>query len=106
MPAGDIGVGGREIGYLFGMYKKLRNEFTGVLTGKRLGWGGSLIRPQATGYGAVYFAAEMLKTRKEELEGKTCLVSGSGNVAQYTAEKLINMGAQAGHDVRFEWLHL
>jgi glutamate dehydrogenase (NADP+) len=94
VPAGDIGVGGREIGYLFGMYKKLRNEFTGVLTGKRLGWGGSLIRPQATGYGAVYFAAEMLKTRKEGLEGMTCLISGSGNVAQYTAEKLFNMGAK------------
>ena len=94
VPAGDIGVGGREIGYLFGMYKKLRNEFTGVLTGKGLGWGGSLIRPQATGYGAVYFAAEMLKTRKEGLEGMVCLISGSGNVAQYTAEKLINMGAK------------
>jgi glutamate dehydrogenase (NADP+) len=94
VPAGDIGVGTREIGYLFGMYKKLRNEFTGVLTGKGLSWGGSLIRPQATGYGAVYFAAEMLKTRKEGLEGMTCLISGSGNVAQYTAEKLINMGAK------------
>ena len=94
VPAGDIGVGGREIGYLFGMYKKLRNEFTGVLTGKRLGWGGSLIRDQATGYGAVYFAAEMLKMRKEGLEGMTCLISGSGNVAQYTAEKLFNMGAK------------
>ncbi|MBA3651119.1 MAG: NADP-specific glutamate dehydrogenase [Chthoniobacterales bacterium] len=94
VPAGDIGVGGREIGYLFGMYKKLRNEFTGVLTGKGLNWGGSLIRPQATGYGAVYFAAEMLKTRKEGLEGMTCLISGSGNVAQYTASKLINMGAK------------
>ena len=94
VPAGDIGVGGREIGYLFGMDKKLRNEFTGVLTGKGLGWGGSLIRPQATGYGAVYFAAEMLKTRNEGLEGMTCLISGSGNVAQYTAEKLINMGAR------------
>ncbi len=94
VPAGDIGVGGREIGFLFGMYKKLRNEFTGVLTGKGLTWGGSLIRPQATGYGAVYFAAEMLKARKEGLEGMTCLISGSGNVAQYTAEKLINMGAK------------
>jgi glutamate dehydrogenase (NADP+) len=94
VPAGDIGVGGREIGFLFGMYKKLRNEFTGVLTGKGLNWGGSLIRPEATGYGAVYFAAEMLKTRKEELKGKTCLVSGSGNVAQYTVEKLIEMGAK------------
>ncbi|MGH7936427.1 MAG: NADP-specific glutamate dehydrogenase [Chthoniobacterales bacterium] len=94
VPAGDIGVGGREIGFLFGMYKKLRNEFTGVLTGKGLNWGGSLIRPQATGYGAVYFAAEMLKSRKEGLEGMTCLISGSGNVAQYTAEKLINLGAK------------
>src|SRR5881394_2929124 len=95
VPAGDIGVGAREIGYLFGMYKKLRNEFTGVMTGKGLTWGGSVIRPEATGYGAVYFAAEMLKTRKEELKGKTCLVSGSGNVAQYTVDKLISLGARA-----------
>src|SRR3954454_10183356 len=95
VPAGDIGVGGREIGYLFGMYKRLTNEFTGVLTGKGLTWGGSVIRPEATGYGAVYFAAEMLKTRKEELAGKTCLVSGSGNVAQYTVDKLISLGAKA-----------
>ena len=94
VPAGDIGVGGREIGYLFGQYKKLRNEFTGVLTGKGLNWGGSLIRPEATGYGSVYFAAEMLATRGETLEGKTCLVSGSGNVAQYTVEKLLQMGAK------------
>ena len=94
VPAGDIGVGAREIGYLFGMYKKLRNEFTGVLTGKGLNWGGSLIRPEATGYGSVYFAAEMLATRNETLEGKTCLVSGSGNVAQYTTEKLIELGAK------------
>jgi len=94
VPAGDIGVGGREIGYLFGMYKKLRNEFTGVLTGKGLNWGGSLIRPEATGYGCVYFAAEMLKTKGETLEGKKCLVSGSGNVAQYTVEKLLQMGAK------------
>ena len=94
VPAGDIGVGAREIGYLFGMYKKLRNEFTGVLTGKGLNWGGSLIRPEATGYGSVYFAAEMLTTRNESLEGKTCLVSGSGNVAQFTAEKLIELGAK------------
>jgi len=94
VPAGDIGVGTREIGFLFGMYKKLRNEFTGVLTGKGLGWGSSLIRAEATGYGAVYFAAEMLKARKEGLEGMTCLISGSGNVAQYTAQKLINMGAK------------
>ncbi|MGD8727624.1 MAG: NADP-specific glutamate dehydrogenase [Gemmatimonadales bacterium] len=94
VPAGDIGVGGREIGFLFGQYKRLRNEFTGVLTGKGLNWGGSLIRPEATGYGAVYFAAEMLATRGETLEGKTCLVSGSGNVAQYTSEKLIELGAK------------
>jgi glutamate dehydrogenase (NADP+) len=94
VPAGDIGVGGREIGFLFGQYKRLRNEFTGVLTGKGLNWGGSLIRPEATGYGAVYFAAEMLNTRKETLAGKICLVSGSGNVAQYTVEKLIELGAR------------
>ncbi|MGI8889515.1 MAG: NADP-specific glutamate dehydrogenase [Chthoniobacterales bacterium] len=94
VPAGDIGVGSREIGYMFGMYKKLRNEFTGVLTGKGIGWGGSLIRPEATGYGSVYFAAEMLSTRDENLAGKTCLVSGSGNVAQYTVEKLIELGAK------------
>ncbi len=94
VPAGDIGVGAREIGFMFGMYKKLRNEFTGVMTGKGLTWGGSVIRPEATGYGAVYFASEMLKTRKEELRGKTCLVSGSGNVAQYTAEKLLSLGGK------------
>jgi glutamate dehydrogenase (NADP+) len=94
VPAGDIGVGAREIGYLFGMYKKLRNEFTGVLTGKGLNWGGSLIRPEATGYGSVYFASEMLATRDDSLEGKICLVSGSGNVAQFTTEKLIDLGAQ------------
>ncbi|MBL6971980.1 MAG: NADP-specific glutamate dehydrogenase [Desulfobacterales bacterium] len=94
VPAGDIGVGAREIGYLFGMYKKLRNEFTGVLTGKSLGWGGSLIRPEATGYGSVYFAAEMLATRNETLEDKTCLVSGSGNVSQYTVEKIIELGGK------------
>jgi len=94
VPAGDIGVGAREIGYLFGMYKKLRNEFTGVLTGKGLNWGGSLIRPEATGYGSVYFAAEMMATRNDTLENKTCLVSGSGNVAQFTAEKLIELGAR------------
>ena len=94
VPAGDIGVGAREIGYLFGMYKKLRNEFTGVLTGKSLGWGGSLIRPEATGYGNVYFAAEMLSSRDDTLEGKTCIVSGSGNVAQYTVEKLIELGGK------------
>jgi glutamate dehydrogenase (NADP+) len=95
VPAGDIGVGAREIGYLFGMYKKLKNEFTGVMTGKGLTWGGSVIRPEATGYGAVYFAEEMLKTRKEDLKGKVALVSGSGNVAQYTVEKLITLGAKA-----------
>jgi len=95
IPAGDIGVGGREIGYLFGQYKRIKNEFSGVLTGKGVEWGGSLIRPEATGYGAVYFAQEMLGTRDETLEGKTCLVSGSGNVAQYTVEKLIDMGARA-----------
>jgi glutamate dehydrogenase (NADP+) len=94
VPAGDIGVGGREIGFLFGTYKKIRNEFTGVLTGKGLNWGGSLIRPEATGYGAVYFAAEMLGTRGETLEGKTCLVSGSGNVAQYTVEKILDLGGK------------
>ncbi|MFT7463193.1 MAG: glutamate dehydrogenase (NADP+) [Pseudohongiellaceae bacterium] len=93
VPAGDIGVGGREIGYMFGQYKRMRNEFTGVLTGKGLGWGGSLVRPEATGYGCVYFAQEMLGTRNESLQGKRCLVSGSGNVAQYTCEKLIDLGA-------------
>jgi glutamate dehydrogenase (NADP+) len=94
VPAGDIGVGAREIGYLFGMYKKLCNEFTGVLTGKGLNWGGSLIRPEATGYGSVYFAAEMIATRNDTLKDKTCLVSGSGNVAQFTTEKLIELGAK------------
>src|SRR5438477_8954570 len=94
VPAGDIGVGGREIGFLFGHYKRLRNEFTGVLTSKGINWGGSLIRPEATGYGCVYFAAEMLSTRGETLGGKTCLVSGSGNVAQYTVEKLLDLGAR------------
>jgi glutamate dehydrogenase (NADP+) len=94
IPAGDIGVGAREIGYLFGMYKKLRNEFTGVLTGKSLNWGGSLIRPEATGYGCVYFASEMLATREDTLEGKICLVSGSGNVAQFTTEKILQLGGR------------
>ena len=94
VPAGDIGVGGREIGFMFGQYKRLRNEFTGVLTGKGLNWGGSLIRPEATGYGAVYFAEEMLKTRNEDFSGKVCTVSGSGNVAQYTVEKLLALGAK------------
>ena len=95
VPAGDIGVGAREIGFLFGMYKKLCNEFTGVLTGKSLGWGGSLIRPEATGFGNVYFASEMLATRGDSLKEKICLVSGSGNVAQFTIEKLIELGAKA-----------
>ena len=94
VPAGDIGVGGREIGFLFGQYKRISNQFTGVLTGKGINWGGSEIRPEATGYGAVYFAEEMLATRSETLEGKRCIVSGSGNVAQYTAEKLIELGAK------------
>jgi glutamate dehydrogenase (NADP+) len=94
VPAGDIGVGGREIGFMFGQYKRLRNEFTGVLTGKGLNWGGSLIRPEATGYGCVYFVAEMLKTRGESIKGKVCAISGSGNVAQYTAEKLIQLDAK------------
>jgi len=94
VPAGDIGVGLREIGYLFGQYKRVRNEFTGVLTGKGIAWGGSLIRPEATGYGVAYFAEQMLKTRNETLEGKTCAISGSGNVAQYTVEKLNQFGAK------------
>lgn len=94
VPAGDIGVGGREIGYLYGMYRKIRNEFTGVFTGKGMSYGGSLIRPEATGYGQVYFAREMLKTRGETLEGKVCLISGSGNVAQFAAEKVIQLGGK------------
>ncbi|MEX1381990.1 Glu/Leu/Phe/Val dehydrogenase dimerization domain-containing protein, partial [Lutibacter sp.] len=94
IPAGDIGVGGREIGFLFGMYKKLRNEFTGVLTGKGMSWGGSLIRPEATGYGTVYFAQSMLATRGDSLKGKTVTVSGSGNVAQYACEKATQLGAK------------
>jgi glutamate dehydrogenase (NADP+) len=94
IPAGDIGVGAREIGYLFGAFKRISNEFTGVITGKGLGWGGSLIRPEATGYGCVYFAAEMLNTQNDSLEGKTCLVSGSGNVAQYTVEKIVELGGK------------
>jgi glutamate dehydrogenase (NADP+) len=95
VPAGDIGVGGREIGFMFGQYKRLRNEFTGVFTGKALNWGGSLIRTEATGYGCVYLAEEMLKTRNESFKGKVCTVSGSGNVAQYTIEKLNQLGAKA-----------
>jgi glutamate dehydrogenase (NADP+) len=94
VPAGDIGVGGREIGFLFGQYKRIRNEFTGVLTGKGLNWGGSLIRPEATGYGCVYFAQNMLATRGDDIRGKICTVSGSGNVAQYTIEKLNQCGAK------------
>jgi len=94
VPEGDIGVGAREIGYLFGMYRKLRNEFTGMITGKSLGWGGSLVRPQAPGYGLVYFAAEMLATRNDTMAGKSCLVSGAGNVAQSTAEKIIDLGGK------------
>jgi len=94
VPAGDIGVGGREIGFMFGMYKKIRNEFTGVLTGKGLEWGGSLIRPEATGYGQVYFAEEMLKTRGESFEGKTVVISGSGNVAQYATQKATQLGGK------------
>jgi glutamate dehydrogenase/leucine dehydrogenase len=94
VPAGDIGTGGREIGFMFGQYKKLRNEFTGVLTGKGLGWGGSLIRPEATGYGLCYFCDEMLKTRNQSFGGKTVVISGSGNVAQYAAEKVIQLGGK------------
>ena len=94
VPAGDIGVGGREIGFMFGQYKRLRNEFTGVLTGKGLNWGGSLIRPEATGYGTVYFAQEMLATKGETFKGKTVLISGSGNVAQFAAEKCLSLGAK------------
>jgi glutamate dehydrogenase (NADP+) len=95
VPAGDIGVGAREIGFLFGQYKRLCNEFTGVMTGKGLNWGGSLIRPEATGYGLAYFAEEMLNTRNDSIKGKACLVSGSGNVAQYTVEKILQMGGKA-----------
>jgi glutamate dehydrogenase (NADP+) len=94
VPAGDIGVGGREIGFMFGQYKRITDTFTGVLTGKGLNWGGSLIRPEATGYGATYFAVEMLKTRKETMKGKTVAVSGSGNVAQYTVEKVTQLGGK------------
>ncbi len=94
VPAGDIGVGAREIGFLFGMYKKIRNEFTGVLTGKGLSWGGSKIRPEATGYGTVYFAQSMLQSRNDQVKGKTVVISGSGNVAQYAAEKVIRLGGK------------
>lgn len=95
VPAGDIGVGGREIGFLFGQYKRIRNEFTGILTGKALNWGGSLIRPEATGYGTVYFAEEMLKTKGDSIKGKTVVISGSGNVAQYAVEKVNHLGGKA-----------
>jgi len=95
VPAGDIGVGGREIGYLYGYYKKIRNEFTGVLTGRAREYGGSLIRPEATGYGSVYFGAEMLATRKKDYKGLRCLVSGKGNVSQYTIEKITQLGGKA-----------
>ncbi len=94
IPAGDIGVGGREVGYMFGQYKRLANEFTGVLTGKGINWGGSLIRPEATGYGCVYFAKNMLATKSQDLKGKKCLVSGSGNVAQHAVEKIIQLGGK------------
>ena len=94
VPAGDIGVGGREIGYLFGQYKRIQGEFTGVLTGKGLPYGGSLIRPEATGYGCVYFSKEILNFKKDDLEGKTAIVSGSGNVAQFTVEKLLQNGVK------------
>ena len=94
IPAGDIGVGGREIGFLFGMYKKLKNEFTGVLTGKGVTWGGSLIRPEATGYGTVYFAQKMLQTKGDDIKGKVVTISGSGNVAQFAAEKVIQLGGK------------
>ena len=94
IPAGDIGVGGREIGFLFGMYKKLKNEFTGVLTGKGVTWGGSLIRPEATGYGTVYFAQKMLQTKGNDIKGKTVTISGSGNVAQFAAEKVLQLGGK------------
>jgi glutamate dehydrogenase (NADP+) len=94
VPAGDIGVGGREVGYLFGAYKRIQNEFTGVLTGKGIGWGGSLIRTEATGYGLIYFAENMLQEKKGTIKGKTCLVSGSGNVAQYAIEKILQLGGK------------
>src|SRR5690554_1653973 len=94
VPAGDIGVGGREIGFMFGQYKRLKNEFTGVFTGKGIDWGGSLIRPEATGYGTVYFAEEMLKTRGDSIKGKTVVISGSGNVAQYAVEKVLDLGGK------------
>ena len=106
VPAGDIGVGGREVGFMFGMYKKLSHEFTGTFTGKGREFGGSLIRPEATGYGNIYFLLEMLKTRGTDLKGKTCLISGSGNVAQYTAEESTGDGRQSPDNVRFRRLHI
>ena len=106
IPAGDIGVGGREIGFLFGQYKRLRNEFTGTLTGKGMGWGGSPLRPEATGYGVCYFAQEMLSTRGESFQGKTVVISGSGNVAQYAVPKGHSTGSQSRHPVRLLGLHL
>jgi glutamate dehydrogenase (NADP+) len=106
IPAGDIGVGGREIGYLFGQYKRLKNEFSGVLTGKGVSWGGSLIRPEATGYGVVYFIDEMLKASNQDLKGKSVVISGSGNVAQYATEKCIHMGSKSFDSFRFIRLYL
>ncbi len=106
VPAGDIGVGGREIGFLFGQYKKLRNEFTGVLTGKGINWSGSRIREEATGYGLVYFVEEMLRTRGNSISGKVVAISGSGNVAQFAAEKALTDGRQGGDPLRLQRLHL
>ncbi len=106
VPAGDIGVGGREIGFLFGQYKRLRNEFTGVLTGKGLNWGGSLIRPEATGFGAVYFAQEMLKTRGQDFEGKVCAVSGFGNVAWGAVQKINQLGGKVVTLIWSRWICL
>jgi glutamate dehydrogenase (NADP+) len=106
VPAGDIGVGGREVGFLFGQYKRLQNEFSGVLTGKGLTFGGSLIRTEATGYGLCYFVDEMLKQRGDSFEGKKVLVSGAGNVAQYAIEKTIELGGMPDYRFRFQWLHL
>ena len=106
IPAGDIGVGSREIGYLFGQYKRLKNEFTGVLTGKGVSWGGSLIRPEATGYGVVYFTQQMLENKGTSLKDKNVVVSGSGNVAQYAAEKAIQLGAKNFNTFRLFRLYL
>ena len=106
VPAGDIGVGAREIGYLFGQHKRLSNEFTGILTGKGLEFGGSPIRTEATGYGTVYMMEEMLKLSGNSIEGKICSISGSGNVAQYATEKCTQLGAKVVHPLRFIWLYL